>query len=87
MRVEWDFSRLPSFEHGRVIELMQAYKWAELVEIHDRYGLSDNNYCCSNVLAGLKKWYEYGIESGQIKSQGNHPDGQGGADAQAASEV
>lgn len=67
MRLEWDFSRLPDSEHDRVVELYRAGKWWEIIAIHDQYELSDNNYCCSNTLSGVKNWVKHGIETGQIK--------------------
>lgn len=82
MRVEWDFSRLPESEHARVIELMEAGKWWALVEIHNKYALSDSNYCCSNTLKGLKNWYKHGVETGQIKAHG-----ESGPEVEAAPEV
>lgn len=67
MRVEWDFDRLPPHEHDHVIELYQAGKWWDIIILHDAYELSDNNYCCSNTLQGVKKWIEHGIETGRIR--------------------
>lgn len=67
MRLEWDFSRLPADEHRRLIELYEDRKWWEIIAIHDRYELSENNYCCSNTLSGVKNWIEHGIKTGQIQ--------------------
>jgi hypothetical protein len=64
----WDFSKLPEHEHGRVIELYKAGRWADLAAIHDKYNLSNYSYCCD--LSGLKVWYKFGIEQGKIKSNG-----------------
>lgn len=67
MRVEWDFDRLPEHEHAHVLELYQTGKWWEIIVLHDRYELSENNYCCSNTLQGVKKWIEHGIKTGKIR--------------------
>lgn len=67
MRIEWDFSRLPDKEHANVLDLLARGRWWELVAIHDKYQLSDNNYCCSNTLSGIKQWFTYGVETGQIR--------------------
>lgn len=64
----WDFSKLPKSEHGRVVEMYNAGRWAELAAIHDKYGLSNYQYCCD--MSGLKQWYKFGIESGKIKANG-----------------
>lgn len=67
MSAEWDFSKLPEKEHGRIIDLLHRGKLWEIAVIHDQYNLSDNSYCCSNVLKGIKAWVEYGIATGQIR--------------------
>jgi hypothetical protein len=65
----WDFSKLPDSEHQAVIDLLQQGKLWDLVKIHNKYSLSINVYCCSNTLPGIKTWFEYGINTGQIRAQ------------------
>lgn len=60
----WDFSKLPASEHERVVSLVNAGGWRELVEIHDRYKLSPYTYCCD--ISGLKNWYFWAIKTGVI---------------------
>lgn len=68
----WDFSKLPESEHARVIDLFNRERWRELANIHDQYRLSNYSYCCD--LSGIKTWFRYGIERGEIKSDGaNEP--------------
>lgn len=62
----WDFEKLPKSEHARVIDMVQAGQWKELIEVHDRYELSPYTYCCE--IEGLKKWYRWAIENGKIKA-------------------
>lgn len=66
--VEWDFSKFPPDEHERIIALFNAGKWVEIVKLHDKYGVSDNSYCCSNTMVGVKNWVKHGIKTGKIKS-------------------
>ena len=56
----WDFSKLPESERQNVIDLYNENQWGQLIEIHDRYGLSPNNYCCD--VEPVKRWYKYAIE-------------------------
>ena len=64
---DWDFSKLPEGEYQNVIDLFKAYNWAALLKIHNKYKLSSNRYCCSNVKAAMFQWFKHGIDTGQIK--------------------
>jgi hypothetical protein len=55
----WDFSKLPECEYNNVLALYMANNWSALVEIHDKYQLSVNSYCCD--LAPVKRWYKWAI--------------------------
>lgn len=64
---DWDFSKLPESEHQRVIELIQANEWRELIDIHNHYQLSSVTYCCDE--SGIKAWFFYGLQTGKIKNE------------------
>ena len=61
----WDFSRLPKEEHKNVLQLFAANEWAALVDIHDKYQLSANTYCCD--MGPVKQGYKYAIDKGLIE--------------------
>jgi len=60
----WDFTRLPKHEHARVIELVDAANWGELMVIHNQYHLSHNVYCCDEK--PVRRYFEWAIEQGII---------------------
>lgn len=62
----WDFSKLPESEHENVKRLLQSNDIQGLVRIHDKYGLSEYQYCCSGV-EGVKNWFNWAVETGAIK--------------------
>ena len=44
----WDFNKIPPKEYPRIKELVQAQRWKTLlIDIHNRYKVSSNTYCCS----------------------------------------
>ena len=71
MNADWDFTKLPSSEYQNVVDALAAGRLWDLVAIHDKYRLSEFSYCCSNILTGVKKWFEYGIETEQIQPEAN----------------
>lgn len=61
----WIWDNLPKSEHARVIELVEAKNWGELMVIHNRYHLSHNTYCCDEK--PVRRHFEWAIEQGIIK--------------------
>jgi hypothetical protein len=62
----WDFSKLPESEHGVAIEAYNKKQWGVLMELHNKYQLSDVQFCCDHVPAKL--WFGWAIENDKIKS-------------------
>lgn len=60
----WDFSKLPKSEFARVKQLVEQGKERDLLEIHDKYQLSENRYCCN--LNGLMQWFQGAIAEGLL---------------------
>ena len=45
---EWNFDKIPPREYPNIIKLVKQQRWRTLlITIHNRYKLSENNYCCS----------------------------------------
>ena len=62
----WDFDKLPKSEHKRVIDLLNAGQYLELVQIHDQYQLSNWQYCCDTD--SVARWFAQGIKEGKISA-------------------
>lgn len=60
----WDFSKLPVSEFKRVVDLVAAQRWGELMAVHNQYNLSPNFYCCDE--GPVKRWFSWAIETGII---------------------
>ena len=70
-RYEWNFAKLPQSEHAKVLELVAKKDILALVEIHDKYSLSTNSYCCgSDVPESIMNWYSYAVEQRLITHEG-----------------
>lgn len=65
---DWDFSKIPENDVDKVIELYQNEDWGELMFLHNKYNLSNYEYCCTGYYGAIEKWFKHGIESGAIKS-------------------
>lgn len=65
----WDFSKLPESEHGAAIEAYNKKQWGVLMELHNKYQLSDVQFCCDHVPAKL--WFGWAIENDKIKQPAN----------------
>lgn len=66
----WDFSKLPKEEYARVIERVEMGDARTLMLIHNEYGLSRDVYCCGAQQQMVMNWFKYGIETGQIRMDG-----------------
>jgi hypothetical protein len=60
----WRFEKIPKEESSRIKELVLNKDFKSLFEIHNKYGLSDYDYCCPSV--SILKWFEYAINEGII---------------------
>lgn len=56
----WDFTKIPDFEWESIIKAYDQKKYVELIRIHNRYQLSEYDYCCGDN-RGLIKWFKKGI--------------------------
>lgn len=61
----WDFAKLPESEYKSVIEFTKNQDIIALAMIHNKYKLSNNEYCCAKDY--IIKFYEQAIEKGYIK--------------------
>lgn len=61
----WDFTKLPKAEFNNVIELVESKKWGALMDIHNRFGLSETFFCCDSKPA--ERWFVWAIENNIIQ--------------------
>lgn len=54
---EWDINKLPDFVIQELRDYYIKRNYVGMIEIHDEYKLSNNNYCCSidGVLKNVEK--------------------------------
>lgn len=55
----WNFDKLPEAEFENVNALIDNYDGVALLEIHNKYNLSNINYCCMGV-EPILKYFRYG---------------------------
>ena len=65
----WDFSKLPESEHNAAIEAYNKKQWGVLMEMHNKYQISNVTFCCDHAPAKL--WFEWAIQNGKIKHTEN----------------
>lgn len=56
----WQFTKIPLEEWDNIIRFYKERKYVELIRIHNRYQLSEYDYCCGDK--GFMKWFKKGIE-------------------------
>lgn len=44
---EWNYNNLPAYEYDNVQRLLESRDGKALAKLHNKYKLSNNNYCCS----------------------------------------
>lgn len=65
----WDFSRLPEPQHPAAAAAFYSGNVAALINLHNAYSLSPHTYCgCGGDEASVMRWFQHGIETGQIKT-------------------
>lgn len=65
----WNFDNLPKSEHNAAIEAYNKKQWGVLMEMHNKYQLSNVTFCCDHAPAKL--WFEWAIQNGKIKHTEN----------------
>lgn len=65
--MEWNWDKLPQSEHGTIIALFEARRWAEVAKLCEKWQVSA--WCCCNQ-EGLQNWVKWAIETGIITSDG-----------------
>lgn len=60
----WDFERLPLSEHQKVADLFFSGNWGALMQIHNHYQLSPQNFCCDK--RPVIMWFRWAIEEVKI---------------------
>jgi hypothetical protein len=56
----WDFTKIPDSEWQNIENLYNKNNYVKLVQIHDRYKVSEYDYCCREK--GFMKWIKAGIK-------------------------
>lgn len=67
MAYNWDFSKLPEERHKDAIRMAESRDGRGLMLLHNQYMLSPELYCCTIQETFVIKWFQYGIDTGQIK--------------------
>lgn len=62
---EWDFSKLPESEYNKAMEAYESDHADILLELHNTYKISLNNYCCGWKPIVLNN-FKNAIERGEI---------------------
>lgn len=65
MNFKWRFNRLPKEEYNNVIEAIRLNDMLTLIKIHDKYNLSNNNYCCGSDDRVIN-WFKHAINKNII---------------------
>lgn len=50
---ELKWERIPKAEYKHIITLIDSFNYAGLINIHDKYKLSNVSYCCGNAVLSL----------------------------------
>lgn len=56
----WDFTKIPNEHWDEFKELYNRRDIINIILFHNRYNLSDYEYCCNK--GSVLKWAKYGIE-------------------------
>lgn len=60
-----DYTKIPDELREDVRNWIRGNKISELLDLHDRYKLSEYKYGCCNY-EGMMTWYRHGLNTGQI---------------------
>lgn len=50
---ELRWERIPKSEYQHIITLIDTFNYSGLINIHDKYKLSNVSYCCGNAVLSL----------------------------------
>lgn len=64
-QADWDFKKLPKSEFNTVIEYLDKSDARALRELHNKYNLSANEYCCGWENP-ITTWFRQAVDSGTI---------------------
>jgi beta-xylosidase len=56
----WDFSKIPDDQWDNFKNLYDKRDFIAIVLFHNKYKLSEYEYCCNNN--GIFKWAKYGLK-------------------------
>ena len=65
----WNWEKLPKHEYNKVIENVNMGMVGPLMQIHNKYELSDRIFCCSNDEQKCKLWFAWAVETNIITFQ------------------
>lgn len=60
----WNFSKLPAERHADAVRMTKNLDTDGLLRLHDKYKLSNFNYCCTD---GIIEYFQWAIEKGLVK--------------------
>lgn len=63
----WDFKRLPKTEFKEVKKLIKEKNGGKLLLIHDKYKLSNYNYCCGISTEYILVHFEDALKKGKLE--------------------
>lgn len=58
----WNFTKIPLEKRNEFKELYDSRDFTGLVLFHNRYDLSDYDYCCGDDKKSVFKWAKFGID-------------------------
>jgi len=72
----YDWSKLPTSEHNKAIQLFNNSDWDGLLQLHDKYKISGYTYCCASSAVGLLNHFAHAIQEGFIEPQAESSQGE-----------
>lgn len=63
---EWDWSKLPENKYNHAIELFENQSISKMIQLHDVFKLSINEYCCGPIDAIIMRQYRHAIQNNLI---------------------
>ena len=62
MIYNWKWENLPKHEHNKVIDHIQMGMIGHLMNIHNKYELSEEIFCCPHHVSFCNLWFMCGFE-------------------------
>ncbi len=63
----WDFTKIPIKKRSEFERLYEEKDFTGLVLMHNKYNLSEYDYCCGEDKNSVFKWAKYGIDEWKHK--------------------